>query len=241
VRERQPQLDDRVLVVAATRRPITKLYVTDASGQDRSVSGPSVFEQVQVGGHAVALLWERCAYDARWVIAQARARGGRPVTTGFAIESVPDRVSLLVLVEDADGELRGSLHHLPVPRDPAAAGDPLGRWRALRVGALAQRALRDRRRVDLAALVTDVDLDDLARTSPACLTALRLLARRHNARPLLAELDAVAGAPVDGGDERAVFLDAVRDPAALRLPPGADLRWDSALLSFTLPPGRVIR
>jgi len=49
----------------------------------------------------------------------------------------------------------------------------------------------------------------------------------------LSQLVGLAGA-VDG-DERAVLLDAVRDPARLALPAGAQLRWDRTVVSYVQP------
>jgi hypothetical protein len=233
----------RVFVVIATRRPIGQPYIIDASGQDRSVPGALVSNRADAEGYRVVQLGIDIAQlgfeGGCWVVVPMLTRNSPPVATGFAISMLPDHATLLVLVDETDGELGGSLHHLRMPA-PEETKDILSAWwRALRVGALAQRALRDRRRVDLAALLTGVDLGELARTGPVAVAALRVLAVRQADSALVARLDELRGSsPLPTGPEHPVLLDELSDPAQLPLPPGAQLRWDSPLLSITLPPER---
>jgi caspase domain-containing protein len=241
----------RVVVAIATRRPFRAPYIVDAGGQDRSVSGALVFKQVDAEGHRVVLLGfdiaQRGLEGGRWLVVPMLTGDSTPErphrvpverATGFAISMLPDHATLLVLVDETDGEIGGSLHHLRMPGRDETDDILVAWWRALRVGALAQRALRDRRRVDLAALLTGVDLGELARTSPVAVAALRVLAVRQADSALVARLDELRSPALPAGPEHPVLLDELSDPAQLQLPPGAQLRWDSPLLSFTLAPER---
>jgi hypothetical protein len=241
----------RVFVAIATRRPFREPYLIDASGQARSVPGARVFKRIDAEGYRVVLLGFEIAElgleGGCWLVVPMRTGDSTPEhphrvpverATGFAISMLPDHATLLVLVDETDGEIGGSLHQLRMPAREETKDIGFAWWRALRVGALAQRALRDRRRVDLAALLTGVDLGELARTSPVAVAALRVLAVRQADSALVARLDELRSPAVPAEPEHPVLLDAVRDPTQLPLPPGAQLRWDSPLLSFTLAPER---